>query len=122
MGRRDPRRRRPVRGWLLRGRLEPAAQRRRLPVTGRVLAVVGPTGTGKSALALVVAQAVNGEIVNADSMQLYRGMDVGTAKLRPDERGGVPHHLLDIWHVTETADVARYQTLARSVIDGILAR
>lgn len=90
-------------------------------MNGRVLAVVGPTGTGKSAIALALARAVGGEVVNADSMQLYRGMDVGTAKLAPDEREGIPHHLLDVWEVTETADVARYQEAARAVIDGLLA-
>src|SRR5690606_23253904 len=61
-------------------------------------------------------------VVNADSMQLYRGMDIGTAKLRPAERAGVPHHLLDVWEVTRTASVAEYQRLARSAVDGILAR
>jgi tRNA dimethylallyltransferase len=90
-------------------------------VSRRVLAVVGPTGTGKSALALALARAVGGEIVNADSMQLYRGMDVGTAKLRADEREGIPHHLLDVWDVTEAADVARYQSAARAAVDGLLA-
>ncbi len=61
-------------------------------------------------------------MVNADSMQLYRGMDIGTAKLTPAEREGVPHHLLDIWPVTEPASVAEYQTLARAAVDDILAR
>src|SRR5690606_16396677 len=61
-------------------------------------------------------------VVNADSMQLYRGMDIGTAKLSEAERGGIPHHLLDIWEVTRTASVAEYQRLARSAVDGILAR
>src|SRR4051812_11858315 len=88
----------------------------------RVLAVVGPTATGKSALSLALAHALDGEIVNADSMQLYQGMDIGTAKLTEAEREGVPHHLLDIWPVTEPASVAEYQRLARSAIDGIAAR
>src|SRR5881409_3776415 len=61
-----------------------------------VLAVVGPTATGKSELAVALAQRLGGEIVNADSMQLYRGMDIGTAKLPEAERGGIPHHLLDV--------------------------
>jgi tRNA dimethylallyltransferase len=87
----------------------------------RVVAVVGPTATGKSALGIEIAQAVGGQIVNADSMQLYRGMDVGTDKLRPDERGGVVHHLLDIWPVTRAASVADYQALARYQIDALLA-
>ena len=68
----------------------------------RVIAVVGPTAAGKSDLGVPLAQQLGGEVVNADSMQLYRGMDIGTAKLTAEERGGVPHHLLDIWDVTET--------------------
>jgi tRNA dimethylallyltransferase len=88
----------------------------------RVLAVVGPTATGKSALAVAVAQRVGGEVINADSMQLYQGMDVGTAKLSPSERQGVAHHLLDVWHVTQTASVADYQQRGRACIDDLLAR
>ncbi|MCX5386095.1 tRNA (adenosine(37)-N6)-dimethylallyltransferase MiaA [Streptomyces sp. NBC_00083] len=87
----------------------------------RVIAVVGPTAAGKSDLGVFLAQQLGGEVVNADSMQLYRGMDIGTAKLTPDERGGVPHHLLDIWDVTEPANVALYQKLARAEIDRLLA-
>ncbi|MFR9798999.1 tRNA (adenosine(37)-N6)-dimethylallyltransferase MiaA [Streptomyces sp. MS06] len=87
----------------------------------RVLAVVGPTAAGKSDLGVFLAQQLGGEVVNADSMQLYRGMDIGTAKLTPEERGGVPHHLLDIWDVTVTASVAEYQRLARERIDALLA-
>ncbi|HWA67342.1 MAG TPA: tRNA (adenosine(37)-N6)-dimethylallyltransferase MiaA [Mycobacteriales bacterium] len=88
----------------------------------RVVAVVGPTATGKSALGVALAQRLGGEVINADSMQLYRGMDVGTAKLTEDERGGVAHHLLDIWDVTQTASVADYQTRARACIESLLAR
>jgi tRNA dimethylallyltransferase len=88
----------------------------------RVIVVLGPTATGKSALGIDLAHRMNGEIVNADSMQLYQGMDVGTAKLTPDERQGVVHHLLDIWPVTRTASVADYQTHARAAIDDIAAR
>jgi tRNA dimethylallyltransferase len=88
----------------------------------RVVAVVGPTATGKSDLAVAVAQALGGEIVNADSMQLYTGMDIGTAKLPEVERGGVPHHLLDVWPVTKSAAVAEYQQLARAAIDDITQR
>ncbi|MFE2430115.1 tRNA (adenosine(37)-N6)-dimethylallyltransferase MiaA [Streptomyces sp. NPDC059373] len=87
----------------------------------RVIAVVGPTAAGKSDLGVALAQALNGEVVNADSMQLYRGMDIGTAKLTTDERRGVPHHLLDIWDVTEAASVAEYQRLARAEIDRLRA-
>jgi tRNA dimethylallyltransferase len=88
----------------------------------RVVAVVGPTATGKSALALELAERLGGEVVNADSMQLYRGMDVGTAKLTIAERRGIAHHLLDIWDVTRTASVADYQARARACIDDLLAR
>ncbi|HEY1916082.1 MAG TPA: tRNA (adenosine(37)-N6)-dimethylallyltransferase MiaA [Streptosporangiaceae bacterium] len=88
----------------------------------RVIAVVGPTAAGKSGLGLALARALGGEVINADSMQLYRGMDIGTAKLTPAERGGVPHHLLDIWDVTQAANVADYQRLARAAVDDTLAR
>ncbi|MFJ4714210.1 tRNA (adenosine(37)-N6)-dimethylallyltransferase MiaA [Streptomyces sp. NPDC088785] len=87
----------------------------------RVIAVVGPTAAGKSDLGVFLARELGGEVVNADSMQLYRGMDIGTAKLTPEERAGVPHHLLDIWDVTEAASVAEYQRLARTEIDRLLA-
>jgi tRNA dimethylallyltransferase len=89
---------------------------------GPVIAVVGPTAAGKSALSLALAHSLGGEVVNADSMQLYRGMDIGTAKLSPAERENIPHHVLDIWEVTEPASVAVYQRLARAAIDDVLAR
>lgn len=89
---------------------------------GTVIAVVGATATGKSDLAIGLAQRLGGEVVNVDSMQLYRGMDIGTAKLPLAERRGVPHHLLDIWEVTEAASVAEYQRIASDVIDDIQAR
>jgi tRNA dimethylallyltransferase len=89
----------------------------------RPLAIVGPTGTGKSALALAVAERLSGEvaveIVNADAMQLYRGMDIGTAKLPVAERRGIPHHQLDVLDVTETATVARYQRDAAADVERI---
>lgn len=88
----------------------------------RPIAIIGPTGTGKSALALAVAQRVSGEIVNADAMQLYRGMDIGTAKLAVSERRGVPHHQLDALDVTEIATVARYQAAAAADVEAIAAR
>ena len=91
-------------------------------MTVGVVAVVGPTATGKSALSLALAHALGGEVVNADSMQLYRGMDIGTAKLTVAEREGVAHHVLSIWDVTEPASVAEYQRLARAAIDDIRAR
>jgi len=88
----------------------------------RVIAVIGATATGKSGLAVALARALGGEVVNADSMQLYQGMDIGTAKEPAAARQGVPHHLLDIWPVTRTANVADYQKLARAAIDDIIAR
>ena len=92
-------------------------------VMGRhLIAVVGATATGKSGLAVALARALGGEIVNADSMQLYQGMDIGTAKEPEAAWQGVPHHLLDIWPVTRTANVADYATLARSAIGDIIAR
>ena len=88
----------------------------------RPIAVVGPTGTGKSALALDLAEGLSGEIVNADAMQLYRGMDIGTAKLTVAERRGIVHHQLDVLEVTETATVATYQQSAAADIEAIAAR
>ena len=93
-----------------------------MAVATRVVAVVGPTATGKSALAIALAEAIGGEVVNADSMQLYRGMDIGTAKVGATERRQVPHHLLDIWPVTYPASVAEYQHRARTVIDELHGR
>ncbi len=84
-----------------------------------LIAVVGATAAGKSDLAVDLALALDGEVVNADSMQLYRGMDIGTAKLTAAQRRGVPHHLLDVWDVTEAASVAEYQDLADAVIADI---
>jgi tRNA dimethylallyltransferase len=88
----------------------------------RPIAVIGPTGSGKSQLGLDLAERVGGEIVNADAMQQYRGMDIGTAKVPPQHRRGVPHHQLDVLAVTETATVARYQQAAVADIDAIRAR
>ncbi|SUB53853.1 tRNA dimethylallyltransferase [Nocardia brasiliensis] len=86
------------------------------------IAVVGPTATGKSDLGLALAERLGGEIVNIDAMQLYRGMDVGTAKLTPAERRGIPHHQLDVLAVTETATVAAYQSSASADVAAIMAR
>jgi tRNA dimethylallyltransferase len=86
-----------------------------------VVAVVGPTATGKTALAVALAHRLGGEVVNADSMQLYRGMDIGTAKPGLSERDGIPHHLLDLWHVRQAASVAEYRQLARAEIDRLRA-
>jgi tRNA dimethylallyltransferase len=89
---------------------------------GRVVAVVGPTATGKSDIAVALAERLDAEIINADSMQLYAGMDIGTAKLTVEERRNVPHHLLDIWPVTKSAAVAEYQALARQTIADVHQR
>ncbi len=87
-----------------------------------LMIICGPTATGKSDLALEVAEELDGEIINADSMQLYQGMDIGTAKLSVAERRGIPHHLLDILTVDQDASVAQYQELARKAIDEIRSR
>lgn len=92
----------------------------------RPIAIVGPTGTGKSELALELAERLSGriavEVINADAMQQYRGMDIGTAKVPPARRHGVAHHQLDVLDVTETATVARYQQAAVADVECIVAR
>ena len=88
----------------------------------RVLAIVGPTASGKTALAVKVAQRLDGEIVGTDSMQAYRGMDIGTATPTADERGGVAHHMIDCWSVDQEVTVAEFQQQARACIDDSLAR
>jgi len=87
-----------------------------------VIAVVGPTGSGKSDLGVQLALALDGEVINADAMQFYRGMDIGTAKITPAERRGVPHHLLDTMDVTEEASVSAFQQDCRAIIDDIHGR
>ena len=87
-----------------------------------VIAVVGATATGKSALAVALAQRLDGEVVNADALQFYRGMDIGTAKTTAAEQQGVPHHLLDVLDVTQEASVAAFQTQARELFAQIRAR
>lgn len=87
-----------------------------------VLAIVGPTAVGKSDLAVAIAERLGAEVLNADSMQLYRGMDIGTAKLPVSARRRVPHHLLDIWPVTQPASVAFYHQLARPLLDTLYRR
>jgi tRNA dimethylallyltransferase len=89
---------------------------------GPVVAIVGPTASGKSDLALTLAQRLRGEIVNADAMQLYRGMDIGTAKTPVEARRGIAHHQLDVLDVRQEASVAAYQREARLDIDGIRSR
>jgi len=92
------------------------------PSSVPVVAVVGPTATGKSDLALALASALGGEVVNADALQLYRGMDIGTAKLTSEQRRGIPHHLLDVLDVRQEASVAAYQSSAHAVFDEIVGR
>ncbi|MBC9225399.1 tRNA (adenosine(37)-N6)-dimethylallyltransferase MiaA [Aeromicrobium sp. 636] len=87
-----------------------------------VVAIVGPTASGKTGLSVALAQELDGEVVNADSVQLYRGMDIGSAKATPAERGGVPHHLLDVLEVTDEANVSQFQQWARAAIDDIRDR
>jgi tRNA dimethylallyltransferase len=94
----------------------------KLPRMSRLVAVVGPTAAGKSDLAVAIAVALGGEVVSVDSMQIYRGMDIGTAKLTESGRAGVPHHLLDRLDVTEPATVAEFQSWARDAIDDCVRR
>lgn len=88
----------------------------------RVVVVIGPTASGKSALAVALSRRLGGEVVNADAVQLFRGMDIGSAKVTDAERGGVPHHLLDVLDVREEANVAVFQRAARMAIDEIRGR
>ena len=86
----------------------------------RLIIVCGATATGKSELAVSLAKEINAEVVNADSMQVYKGMDIGTAKLSNQERGGIAHHLIDVLDIEDEANVAWYQQIAREKIDQIL--
>jgi len=87
-----------------------------------IVAVVGATAAGKSDLALDLAERLGGEVVNTDSMQVYRGMDIGTAKLPVAERRGIPHHLIDILDIGESASVAEFQRIARTAIEDCVGR
>jgi len=87
-----------------------------------LIVISGATATGKSDLAIALAQELQGEIINADSMQLYQGMDIGTAKLPFEERAGIPHHLLDVVPVKQDVTVAWYQTQAREKVDDLLSQ
>ncbi|MFX3674018.1 MAG: tRNA (adenosine(37)-N6)-dimethylallyltransferase MiaA [Paenisporosarcina sp.] len=87
-----------------------------------VLAIVGPTASGKTALSIELAKVLNGEIINGDSMQVYRGLDIGTAKITPEEMQNIPHHLLDIKEPTESFSVAEYQSIVRAKIDEIRSK
>lgn len=88
----------------------------------RLIVICGATATGKSDLSVSLAQKIDAEIINADSMQLYKGMDIGTAKISTEEQRGIPHHMLDLLEVNQDANVAWYQDKARSVISDIHAR
>lgn len=88
----------------------------------RVITLVGPTASGKTSLSLDLAELIGGEVINADSMQVYRGMDIGTAKVPLSQRRGIAHHLIDLWEIDVPANVAEYQGLARACIDEIAAR
>jgi tRNA dimethylallyltransferase len=87
-----------------------------------VIVICGATATGKSDLAVALASEIDGEVINADSMQLYKGMDIGTAKITDEERHGIPHHLMDLLEVTEDANVAWYQEKAREKITEVHSR
>lgn len=91
-------------------------------MSAQVLVICGPTASGKSALAVALAKRLNGEVVSADSMQVYRRMDVGTAKPTPEEMDGVPHHMLDVADPEEDYSAARYVMEASRAVDGILSR
>lgn len=102
----------------MRGKHTEKDLRSRLPL----VVVTGPTAVGKTGLSLRLAHAVGAEVVNADAMQLYRGLDIGTAKPTPEERGSVPHHLFDLWDVRRAASVAQYQRTARRVVADVQSR
>ena len=87
-----------------------------------LIVICGPTASGKSQLAIDIAKAADGEVVNADTMSFYRNMNIGTAKVTEDEMQGIPHHMIDVLDITEDANVAWYQREARKVINDIIAR
>ena len=87
-----------------------------------VICVVGPTASGKTALSVALAKALGGEVISADSMQLYRGMDVGTAKVTPEEMDGIPHHMIDVADPWERFSAVRYVEMADPILRDILRR
>lgn len=87
-----------------------------------ILCIVGATASGKSDLAIALALRLGGEVINADAMQVYRGLDIGTGKPTETERRGVPHHLFDVWPIDHAVSVAEYQQVARECLDDVLAR
>ena len=88
----------------------------------KIIVIVGPTGVGKTMLSIDLAKKINGEIINADSMQVYRGLDIGTAKIKENEKDGIPHHLFDICGVSDNYTIFNYQHDAREKIDEIITR
>ena len=87
-----------------------------------LICIAGPTASGKTALAVELAKMLNGEVVSCDSMQIYKGMDIGTAKPTPDEMQGIPHHMLDVVEPWEDFSVSRYCEMADSIVQDILSR
>ncbi len=87
-----------------------------------LIILTGPTAVGKTALSIALAKKINGEMISADSMQVYRGMDVGTAKIMPDEMEGIPHHLIDVLDPKDSFDVVAFQTMAKKALDEIYAK
>ena len=87
----------------------------------KVIVIVGPTGVGKTKLSVELAKRYNGEVINADAMQIYKDLDIGTAKIKEDEKEGIPHHLFDIKEVDEEYTIYHYQKDARSKIDEVLS-
>ena len=88
----------------------------------KIIVITGPTASGKTWLAVELARRYNGEVVSADSMQIYRRMDIGTAKPTAEEMGGIPHHMIDVADPEEDFSVARYVDMAAAAVDGILSR
>lgn len=88
----------------------------------KIILIAGPTACGKTDLSLILAEIVKGEVISADSMQVYRGMDIGTAKVSPEDQNRIPHHLIDIRDVHESFNVVDFYFEARQSIDSILAR
>src|SRR5262249_60287212 len=97
----------------------PRGEAPRMEMNHRLLAIVGPTATGKSALAIAIAARVGGEVVSCDSTAVYRGFDIGTDKVPLAERAGIPHHMMDVVAPTEEYSAARYERQAAAVIRGI---
>ena len=91
-------------------------------MANKVIVICGPTASGKTALGVALAKALNGEVVSADSMQIYRGMDIGTAKPTIEEMEGIPHHMIDVADPAEDFSAARYVEMAAPCVDGILIR